>query len=486
MDEERIEVLFIEDTAADMILLREMLASSPDVVFATDESDRLSTAITRLAETHFDVIVLDLHLPDSRGLDTYTRLHAEAPDVPVVVLSASDDEDLAIEAVQRGAQDYLLKGQVDGDGLRRCLLYAIERTRIRRRLKDYLWRTSASEGRLRRVIEEGADGIVIADMDGQILYVNHTSESMLGKPSEDLLGEPFGFPLTSSAEVSVVQPSGEVVAIEVRTTETTWNGEPAHLASLRDITERRQAEELRHKLEVEGLRVRQLKELSHLKSLFVQAVSHELRTPMTPLKTAVTMLLDGSLGEVSGDQRRTLEMMDRNIQRLSRIATEVLDVSSEESGELRTHARIVDLESTLRPSVELMQPKAGVKEVQLTLELAEDARAYTDPDALSQVVASLLDNAINHCPDKTNIRISSAELEDGLVEIRIEDDGLGETAESMMREESSRDDEVVGFDTGMLFGLALCRSLVEQMGGALSFESRPGVGTTFRFSLPSA
>jgi len=486
MDEERIEVLVIEDSAADVILLKEMLTASPDVVFVTEDADRLAGAITRLAQQRFDVIVLDLHLPDSRGLDTYTRLHAEAPDVPVVVLSASDDEALAIEAVQRGAQDYLLKGQVDSDGLRRCLLYAIERTRIRQRLKDYLWETSASEGRLRRVIEEGADGIVIADKDGRVLYINHTSEILLGQPSEELLGEPFGFPLTESADVNVIHPDGKAVAVEMRTTETTWNGEPAHLASLRDITERRRAEELRHKLEVEGLRVRQLKELNRLKSLFVQAVSHELRTPMTPLKTAVTMLMDGSLGTVTADQQRTLKMMERNIQRLSRIATEVLDVSSEESGELRSHARTVDLDPTLRPAVELLQSKASIKDVNLALSLDDDVRAYTDPDALSQVVASLLDNAINHCPDRTNINITSAMLEDGLVEIRIEDDGRGETAESMMREEASREDEDSGYDSGMLFGLALCRVLVEQMGGALSFESRPGVGTTFSFSLPAA
>lgn len=485
MDEERIRALVVEDNAADVVLLEEAFAASATPM-SVEYVERLSRAIALLAQAEFDVILLDLTLPDSRGLDTYDRVHAEAPDVPVVVLTANRDRELGVEAVHRGAQDYLPKGVMGGDSLCRALRYAIERDRIRRRLKDYLWRTEASEGRLRRIVEGSADGVVVVADDGDVLYANPAAEGMLGHSVEELARRPADLPLSvdQATEISVVGGDGAIVVVEIRATRTSWDGRDALLASLRDITHRRQAEDLRHKLDVESLRVRQLEELGRLKSLFVETISHELRTPMTPLSTGVAMLLDGSLGDVTDEQRRTLERIQRHIDRLSRITTEVLDVSVDSPGV--HHPRDIPLRATLLPAVELLQPKAGRRDINLDLQVEPRARAHADPEALCQIVASLVDATITHCPDGTHVSITSHEGDDGLVELRIEDDGRGETAEALMREDPSLNDRVPAADEGMLFGLAVCKSLVEGMGGALSFESRPGEGTLFRFSLPAA
>lgn len=484
MDEDRIRVLVVEDNAGDAALLREALGAST-VPMDAEYVTRLSTALARLAQSEFDVIALDLTLPDSRGLDTYDRAHAEAPDVPVVVLTTTHDRALGAEAVQRGAQDFLPKAAVSGDTLCRCLRYAIERHRIRSRLKDYLWRTEASESQLLRTIQGSADGVVVITQDGEPLFANPAAEQMLGYGMDELAQRPLDLPLTpdETTEMSVTQRDGSMIAVEIRTTHTVWDGRDALLASLRDITDRRSSEELRHELEVAALRGRQLAELGRLKSLFVETISHELRTPMAPLSTGVEMLLDGSLGELDGDQRRKLERVRRHIQRLSRITTEVLDVSSEAPEEHL--CRDVPLRSTLAPAVDLLRPKAHRHGVTLELEVTERAAAHADPDALCQVVASLVDATITHCPDGTCISITSQLQDDDMVEIRIEDDGRGETAEALMREDPSLDDRVPVAGEGMLFGLTVCKSLVEGMGGALSFESRPGEGTLFRFSLPT-
>ncbi len=489
MDEGQVTVLLVEDNTADVVLLREMLAGGGIDSFVAEDVPRLATGITRLTEQPYDVVLLDLSLPDSQGLDTYDRLHEQAPDVPVVVMTGTRDQDLAVEAVHRGAQDYLVKGEVDADGLRRCLRYALERMRLRRRLKDYLWKTEASEGRLRRIIEHSADGVVITDQDRTVLYVNSTAEELLGQRAEDLVGAPLGFALPEGgqAEVKVVTETGDVVVVEIGTSETTWDGRAAWVAALRDITERSQAEELQGRLAVEELRVRHLEEVNRLRTLFTQTVSHELRTPLTPLKTAVAMLLDGAIGEVTSEQRKALQMMDRNITRLSRITGDVLDVSSSTDGEEDVRARTLPLEGTLRPTVELLQAKAGVRDVRLEMSVDRDVLARADADTLCQVVALLLDASITHCPSGTQIRLSTRPIADRMVEVRIDDDGRGRTAESMMRDgDFSLDEDTEAGHSGMLFGLALCRSLVEGMGGALSFESRPGEGTTFRFSLPTA
>lgn len=122
-----IKILLIEDNPGDVRLLREMLAEMPGTLFDLECADRLSAGLQRLAAGETDVILLDLSLPDSRGFDTFLRVQAQAPRVPLIVMSGLDDEALALKAVREGAQDYLVKGQFDGLLLLRAIRYAIER-----------------------------------------------------------------------------------------------------------------------------------------------------------------------------------------------------------------------------------------------------------------------------------------------------------------------------------------------------------------------
>jgi two-component system cell cycle sensor histidine kinase/response regulator CckA len=124
---EYMKVLLVEDNPGDARLLQEMLATRGATSFDLNWTDRLSKGLEQLAEKDIDVILLDLSLPDSQGLDTFAQVHTQAPQVPVIVLSGLDDEEVSIKAVREGAQDYLIKGQVDGNLLTRAIRYAIER-----------------------------------------------------------------------------------------------------------------------------------------------------------------------------------------------------------------------------------------------------------------------------------------------------------------------------------------------------------------------
>lgn len=130
MEHEPIKVLLIEDNPGDARLIREMFAEVRGTGFHLERADRLSTGLERLAGGGVDVVLLDLSLPDSHGLDTFVRVHAQAPQVPVILLTGLDDEALAAKAMRQGAQDYLVKGQVEGNLLARSLRYAIERQRL--------------------------------------------------------------------------------------------------------------------------------------------------------------------------------------------------------------------------------------------------------------------------------------------------------------------------------------------------------------------
>ena len=133
MSSRSIKTLLIEDNPGDSRLIREMLSEAKDVFFDLRYADRLQAGLDQLGQGGIEVVLLDLGLPDSQGLETLDKTYALAPEVPIVVLTGLDDDTLGVQAVNRGAQDYLKKGQVDGELLMRTLRYAIERKRAKER-----------------------------------------------------------------------------------------------------------------------------------------------------------------------------------------------------------------------------------------------------------------------------------------------------------------------------------------------------------------
>ncbi len=136
MPEFSVHLLLVEDNPGDADLVREMLDSSSDVRFDLQHAERLSSGLALLAGGGYDVILLDLGLPDSSGLDTFYELHAAVPWIPVVVLTGSSDGQVGIQAVAAGAQDFLVKGSVNGATLARRIRYALERKRAERTIAD--------------------------------------------------------------------------------------------------------------------------------------------------------------------------------------------------------------------------------------------------------------------------------------------------------------------------------------------------------------
>ena len=137
MDTMPINVLLIEDDPDDAMLIQRYLSNAPKVRCEVKHVDRLGKGLECLKDGGFDVVLLDLGLPDvSTGLDTFEKTHALAPQVPIIVLTGHDDDEFAIEAVQKGAQDYLVKGQVTGGLLGRSIRYAIGRQKLLMQLEQ--------------------------------------------------------------------------------------------------------------------------------------------------------------------------------------------------------------------------------------------------------------------------------------------------------------------------------------------------------------
>lgn len=173
MKDSVIRVLTIEDNPADVALMELMLAETQEVRFVSESVSRVSAGLERIAQDKFDVVLLDLSLPDATGLDGVERIRAAAPSVPVVVLTGLDDEKLSLAAMHSGAQDYLVKGAVDSRLLVRSIRYAIERTRTERELGEQRLRLAV-------LLESIPDRIYFKDRHGRFLQVNPALAKFFG------------------------------------------------------------------------------------------------------------------------------------------------------------------------------------------------------------------------------------------------------------------------------------------------------------------
>jgi two-component system, cell cycle sensor histidine kinase and response regulator CckA len=256
MNMERIRVQLIEDNPGDARLVKEVLRNEPRIVIQT--ADRLSLAVEYLSSGQTDVIMLDLGLPDSQGLDALRVLSEAAPHVPIVVLTGHEDEALGRRIIGLGAQDYLVKPVLPGPMLARTLRFAIERKRAELALRS-------SEAKYRQLHESLMDGFVSVDMQGRIIASNSTYQKMLGYSEDELhsltylqitperwhaleakiLAEqiiPRGYSEVYEKEYRC--KNGEILPIELRTSLLRdESGAPTGMwAIVRDLTEQKRAE----------------------------------------------------------------------------------------------------------------------------------------------------------------------------------------------------------------------------------------------------
>jgi diguanylate cyclase (GGDEF)-like protein len=195
MSAETIKALLIEDQPGDARLTSEMVAAVTGTPTQLSFADRLSTGMRRLAKGGIDVVLLDLGLPDSQGLATFATVYAQVSEIPIVVLTGIDDEKHGVEAVQQGAQDYLVKGQVDGDTLLRTIRYAIERKRSQQRIHYLAYYDSLTSLPNRRLFHDRlSQSLALARRYNRVLAVlffdlDHfkTVNDTLGHPVGDLL-----------------------------------------------------------------------------------------------------------------------------------------------------------------------------------------------------------------------------------------------------------------------------------------------------------
>ena len=232
-----------------------------------------------------------------------------------------------------------------------------------------------------------------------------------------------------------------------------------------------------------------LSQLSRLKSDFISNISHELRTPLTHIKGYLTLLSDGSLGELTNMQADALSVINRAEERLEKLINDLIQFSQAASGEFTLKLAPVNLPGIIDKAVQRSVPRAEAKQIALRVDLARDLHpVYADEEKISWVLLQLLDNAIKFTPSGGTVCVR-AEPEQEMVRIGIMDTGIGipshrveEIFEPFHQLDSSSTRQFNG--TGL--GLALVKQIVEAHGSMIKVKSAIERGSVFEFVLPNA
>ena len=359
--------------------------------------------------------------------------------------------------------------------------------------------------RLRGIVERLADGIVVVDEEGVIRFANPAAEALFGRVESQLVGTELGFPVVAGerAEIEVVRPGGETVTAELRIVDATWGGEgtSARLVSLRDVTDRKRAEDRERQLERERAARAEAEAASQAKSEFLAMMSHELRTPLNAVIGYAELLDLGIAGPLTGDQRHQLSRIRTSGRHLLGLVNEVLDLAKIEAGRLSVNAGVGRAGDAADAALSLVQTRADEKGIRFVGQCVGngDAVYEGDEDRVRQILVNLLSNAVKFTePGGTvSLECGSAELPDPearvhnrakWVYLRVIDTGIGIPREQL----PLIFDPFVQGETGHTrtndgsgLGLTISRRLARLMGGDVTVRSTPGDGSVFTLWLPA-
>jgi PAS domain S-box-containing protein len=327
-------------------------------------------------------------------------------------------------------------------------------------LEQYKRALAASEARFRNLIEKTADGVVVVSADGVIRYVNPAAEALLGRPAGELIGALFGRPMTAgqTAEIDLClcrsrrSDNSSSPVVEMRVVEIDWEEQPAFLATLRDITERKEA-------------VRRRDE-------FLAMLAHELRNPLAPILNAVHLMRLHGLPDA--DLERACAIIERQGAHLARLLDDLLDLSRVTHGKIELRKQVVDLRSILSDAIQSSRSVIDGRRHHLTISLSEEPlHVEVDPTRMIQVIVNLLTNAAKYTEAGGRIEVA-LRRENAQVVVSVRDTGMGIPAEQL----ANIFDPFMQLDAslerahgGLGLGLTLVRRLVELHGGTITAVS---------------
>jgi signal transduction histidine kinase len=460
---------------------------SAETDWMIDSASDLQAASVLLGRETFDAVLLDAGLSRS-GLNNAAKLLSEVlTGAPLLVLADSAELTAAIETQAHGAQDFILKSGLDEAGLGLILEHAILRARqaqsVRRRLREAQMLKSRFEG----LIRDNADAVLVLDRGGMIRFANPATGKLFNCDPARLIGTHPGIPIreSGSIEIGLGFSKGQETVVDVRIMRTYWDGEPAYLATLRDISSRK-------RVESDLLLAKQQAELaSETKSTFLAHMSHELRTPLNSIIGFAEMMQQGLFGRIENERYADyVSTINTSATHLLTLINNLLDLSKIEAGREELNEEIIDVYDLLHAVAHAEELTA--QEHGLTLDCEIDCLPHllrVDRVKLDQIVLNLLSNAIKFTPEGGRVLLQGQGAKDGSYVISVTDTGCGMTPEDIPQAFASfaqiRSPYSRKKDRGTGLGLPIARNLSELHDGRLDITSQQGNGTRVTVTLPA-
>jgi two-component system cell cycle sensor histidine kinase/response regulator CckA len=473
-----LRVLLVEDNVLDAKFITGLL-SFPSATLQCRHVTRLTEALKHLEKDRPDVILLDLNLEDSAGYETFYRVRQAAAQAAILVLSGSDDEELAIKTVREGAQDYLVKGTFDGRLLLRSIRYAIERKRSEEALRQ-------SEATVRAIFESSVEGIVIFAGDGICLEANAAAASLVNLSRNDLIGARLcdfcekGFDQVWT-ELSLSESGrgqfwaqlkdGSRRLVDYSFTANILPGQ--HLAMLRDITEQQGMEE-------------QLRDSQKMEAVgrLAGGVAHDFNNILGIISGHAELLESSASSQV---ERGRAEKIISATEKAASLTRQLLAFGRKQVMSLK----LLDLAMVLEGVSSMVDCLMGA-EIQISIHAKRDlGLVRADQSQLEQVIMNLATNAREAMPEGGTLTIKIDEYQCGegqcdlpageYICFSVSDTGIGMTEETQARIFEPFFTTRKG---GSGLGLSTVYGIVKQSGGYIRVNSAPNQGATFSICLP--
>lgn len=532
-------VLLVEDNPDDVLIIEDMLSTR---AIEIEHAATFSHCLEKLTKDKIDLVLLDLSLPDARGPGMIGLVRNHAPSIPIVVLSGLSDEDAAIKTMEQGAQDYLIKGQVDAQLLWRSLRYALQRHAVEERINernrellvlkritetilgsldlkvvvDRILDEAMASGSFDlgniRLLEPSDDTLRVASFKGYQTPAHVLAHRLLSKTIEGAKSR-FGDRLFERACVEEnvqgckglrtlkaegiaamievpVRAENEVLGIIQLASRAPRTFKPTDVSLLETIGSQMgiaiQRAQLYEKTEAQA---RELAKTNKLQADFSAMIAHDLRSPLMNITGVAEVMMQGTFGSITDEQKKWLLRIQGNSHSLVELVNDFLDVSKLESGYVEVKREPVDLRELIAKSVESYRVLAQDKKISITEAIVPSLpMIHADPRRLDQVLANLISNAIKFTPERGKIEVGVEGIEPGWVNVWVKDNGEGIAAEEIC--EIFQKYRQAGHlkctnQKGTGLGLVICKMIVEAHGGTISVTSDVGYGSRFVFSLPT-
>ena len=495
MNSKLTKVLLIEDDLSYATLIQRMFSKIGTDLFETAHSVILSDGLDHVSERETDVVLLDLGLPDSQNLETFYRFHAHMPGMPIIILSGLDDAEIAIKAVHEGAQDYLVKGDVNADMLVRAVRYAIERKQTEEILRK-------DKERYQTILESIPEGYYEVDLDGNLTFFNDAMCKIHGYSRDEFMGmNNREYTDTETAKkvyraFNQVYKTGQpanVVDVEIIRKDGNKRQIQASISLIKDLADKPIGFRgiARDNTQEKWIRS-QLEQAQKMEAIATLAggVAHQFNNALSPIVSRLDLLEIDTAGDANITQH--INPMRSSAQRMAQLTNQLLAYAR--GGKYQ--AKTVVLSDFVRDTLPLIEYSLKPS-VYVETELPHDILSVkADLTQMQMVLSAILSNATEAIEDKGRIRIvcrnemltgESANEFSGLrpgpyASLKIEDDGKGMDAETRNRVFEPF------FTTkfqGRGLGMAAAYGILKNHDGFIFINSELGKGTVVHIYLPA-